>query len=463
MTRLSDPSAPSAREVALGHLLRVEADGAFVARVAGRADRADGGAAPDVSRRASDYVAGVTRQRRWLDFLLSHVVSRPLDQLDPPLLQILRLGAYDLVVRRTPAHAAVSETVGLARGAVHAGAVGLVNGVLRALARQLASLPEPATGDVADDLAVRFSHPTALVHGWLAHFGESATRALLDHDNRAPVYGLRVTAASRAGADPSAGSGQAAAAERDAFRAEAVALGATVGPSRWLDDFVTTQTLQPVLRAGWVGDGRCTVQDEAAGLVVRALDPRPGERVLDAAAAPGGKAVYAALRGASVVALDVNRAKTRLVAQSALAQGTAAVEAVAGDLRTWDAADGGGFDAVLLDAPCSGTGVLAKRADLRWSLSPERTADLVRLQDDLLDAAARHVRPSGRLVYATCSLERAENEGRVEAFLARNAGWRLDPVDDRVPPEMADGVFYRALPHVHRTDGAFAARLVRDP
>jgi 16S rRNA (cytosine967-C5)-methyltransferase len=450
---MPDPTVPSAREVALGHLLRVEADGAFVARVAGRAD---GGEAPaDVARRASDYVAGVTRQRRWLDFLLSHVVSRPLESLDAPLLQILRIGAYDLVVRRTPPHAAVSETVGLARGQVHAGAVGLVNGVLRALARRLDSLPEPASGDPADDLAVRLSHPTPVVRGWLEAFGGEATRALLDHDNRPPVYGLRVSAAARLGAD--------AAAEREAFLRDVVALGAQAEASRWLDDFVTTRTLQPVLRAGWVGAGRCAVQDEAAGLVVRVLDPRPGERVLDAAAAPGGKALYAALRGGSVVALDVNRAKTRLVAQAAREQGADAVEAVSGDLRTWESPGGAGFDAVLLDAPCSGTGVLAKRADLRWNQSPERTADLLRLQDELLDAAARHVRPGGRLVYATCSIERAENDDRVAAFLGRNAGWRVGPAGDRVPAEMRDGPVYRALPHVHHTDGAFAARLVHDP
>ena len=457
---MTDLSAPSARAVALGHLLRVEADGAFVARVAGRADRdaaTGGGAAPDVSRRASDYVAGVTRQRRWLDFQLSHVVSRPLARLDPPLLQILRLGAYDLLVRKTPPHAAVSEAVDLARAEVNPGAVGLVNGVLRALARRLGDLPTPASGDAADDLAVRQSHPTALVRGWLEAFGEDATRALLDHNNRPPVYGLRVTAAARVGADADA--------EREAFRVAVGALGASADESRWLPDFVTTQALQPVLRAGWAQEGRCAVQDEAAGLVVRVLDAGPGDRVLDGAAAPGGKAVYAALRGAAVVALDVNPAKTRLVADAARAQGVTTIEAVAGDLREWadpDGADSDGFDAVLLDAPCSGTGVLAKRADLRWNQSPERTASLIRLQDDLLDAAARHVRVGGRLVYATCSVERAENDDRVAAFLARKTGWRVDPVGDRVPAAMSDGPVYRALPHVTGTDGAFAVRLVRD-
>ncbi len=444
-------TALTARDVALAHLLRIETDGAFVSRVAGRADRDT--TAPDVARRASDYVAGVTRQRRWLDFLLSHVVSRPLARLDPPLLQILRLGTYDLVVRGTPPHAAVSETVTLARREVHAGAVGLVNGVLRGLSRRLNDLPEPSTGDRADDLAVRHSHPTALVRGWLAAFGEDATLALLAHDNRAPVYGLRVTAAAREAVSES---GPEAA--REAFRRDVAALGTSADASQWLGDFVTTQTLQPVLRAGFVRDGLCAVQDEAAGLVVRALDPQPGERVLDATAAPGGKAVYAALRGAHVTALDVNAAKSRLVAQAAAAQHVA-LDVVSADLTEWEVEPD--FDAVLLDAPCSGSGVLAKRADLRWSLTPERTEELTHVQDALLDAAAALVRPGGRLVYSTCSVDRIENDDRVADFLARTPGWAVEPVGDRVPAAMLDGAVLRALPHVHGTDGAFAVRLRR--
>ena len=130
-----------------------------------------------------------------------------------------------------------------------------------------------------------------------------------------------------------------------------------------------------------------------------------------------------------------------------------------GDLTTW--ADPDGFDRVLLDAPCSGTGVLSKRADLRWRRSPSDLEDLAALQDRLLDAAAGHVRPGGLLVYATCSIEPEENDDRVAAFLSRQSGFALEPVGDAVPPDLEDGGVYRALPHRHHTDGAFAARLRR--
>lgn len=438
--------APSARALAVQRLLRVEDDGAFVARLSER------NVSPEVARRASDYVAGVTRQRRRLDFLIDQFYRGDIEGLDPALLQVLRVGVYDLLVRETKPHAAVNEAVETAKRLLHKGAAGLTNGVLRAVERadRTGRLPEPDTGDEADDLAVFHSHPTWLVRRWLEAWGRDATARLLEANNAVPRYALRVTA----GTDG-----------RDALLARLEDLGADPEPSAWLDDFVTVGRLQPVLRGGLLEEGVCAVQDEAAGLVVRALDPQAGEAVLDAAAAPGGKAVYAALRMENqgrVTALDVSEAKTALVREAAERQGGTIVEPVAGDLTEWSPP--APFDRVLLDAPCSGTGVLAKRADLRWNLAPERLDELAALQDRLLDAAARHVRPGGLLVYSTCSIEAVENDERVSSFLARHPDFALEPVGERVPEPMRDGDVYRAVPHVHGTDGAFAARLRRsDP
>ena len=448
------PAPPvTARALAVERLLRVEADGAFVARLGARR-RGAGQTDPETARAASDYLAGVTRQRRWLDFLLDRYVRGDLGALDPELLQTLRVGAYDLVVKGTAPHAAVNEAVETVRALLHRGAGGFANGVLRSLARALrdGALPEPATGDRADDLAVRHSHPTWMVRRWLAAWGEEATARFLASNNEPPRYALR------------------AAGGADALVDRLAALGAEPERSRWLDDFVTVSRLQPVLRAGLLAGGACAVQDEAAGLVVRVLDPQTGEAVLDGAAAPGGKAVYAAQRMARggadrtpagrLVALDVSEAKTALVAEAAAVQGVGGVvETVTADLTAW--APPRPFDRVLLDAPCSGTGVLAKRADLRWNRSPDDLRDLAALQDRLLDAAARAVRPGGLLVYSTCSVEAEENDDRVGAFLDRHADFALEPVGDLVPEPMRDGAVYRALPHVHGTDGAFAARLRR--
>ena len=464
---------PSARVLAVERLLRVEADGAFVARLGARR-RGEGRTDPETARAASDYVAGVTRQRRWLDFVLDRYTRGDLGALDPELLQTLRVGAYDLVVRGTAPHAAVNEAVETARALLHRGAGGLANAVLRALARDLGRLPAPDTGDRADDLAVRHSHPTWMVRRWLAAWGDDATVRFLASNNEPPRYALRAVGGPQTGGPQTGGA--------DALLDRLAALGAEPERSRWLDDFVTVGRLQPVLRAGLLAEGACAVQDEAAGLVVRVLDPQPGDAVLDGAAAPGGKAVYAAQRMARggagadctpadrksagggpagrLVALDVSEAKTALVAEAAHAQGVGGVvETVAADLTAWTPPRP--FDRVLLDTPCSGTGVLAKRADLRWNRSPDDLRDLAALQDRLLDAAARAVRPGGLLVYSTCSVEAEENDDRVRAFLDRWADFALEPVGDLVPEPVRDGAVYRALPHVHGTDGAFAARLRR--
>ncbi len=443
------PPLVSARARALDRLVRVERDGAYADAFAGGASEGEADAREE--RQAAEYVAGVTRQRRWLDYLLAQVYRGDLGAMESPLRQILRIGLYDILFLRTPPHAAVSEAVELAKREVRPKAGGLANGVLRAVLRAGDRLPAPDTGHPARDLAIRHSHPTWIVRRWLERYGEAETAALLEHDNARPRYALRVNTLRTT---------------RDALGERLGALGVEWTPSPWLGDFVTVDRLQPVLHAGLLADGTVAVQDEAAGLVVAVLDPQPGETVLDVAAAPGGKALYAALRMGDegrVRAFDLHPGKTGLVREAAEAHGLRTVEAEAADLRGLAArAEPPLGDRVLLDAPCSGLGVLAKRADLRWRRTPEEIAALAALQDELLDAAAVLVRPGGLLVYGTCTTEPEENEERVAAFLARHPAFAPERADGLVPAAFVtpEG-HYAALPQRHGTDGAFAARLRR--
>ena len=438
-------STPPARVLAAQQLVRIEAEGLFASHVNEEIEDADD------ARLASNLVAGVTRLRRWLDFVLTAFIRSDFQAVDPLLQQVLRIGAYDLLERGTPPHAAVSEAVAAARVVAGRGAAALVNGVLRTLARAIEddTLPVPATGKPERDLAVRYSHPTWLVRRWLQRYGAAEAEALLQASNARPRYALRVNTQRTS---------------REELGARLDALDVAWHPSAYLDGFVVVERLQPVLRAGLLADGLCAVQDEAAGLVVCVLDPQPGELILDAAAAPGGKAFYAAQRMGDrgrVVAVDRYEARTALVQQAADAQGFSCVEAVTADLR--DFTPPTSFDRVLLDAPCTGLGVLAKRADLRWQRTPESILELVGLQDELLDAAATHVRQGGVLVYSTCTTEPEENAERVGAFLERRPDFHIEPVGDRVPEAMrTEEGFYEAVPHRHGTDGAFAARLRRE-
>ena len=440
---VSDSPVPAARALALDRLLRLERDGAYVSRLP------DGSASTGAAeRRAADYVAGVTRHRRYLDYLIAQFYRGDASTLEPRVRQVLRIGLYDLLIRQAPPHAAVGEAVEVAKRVIRPGAGGLVNGILRAVLRAYdgGRLPTPATGNLVHDLAVRHSHPNWLVRRWLERFGKEQAERLLVHDNAPPRYALRVNTHKH---------------RVDDFRADLDALGVSHAASPYLDEFVRVERLQPVLRAGWFEQGRCAVQDEAAGLVVRLLDPQPGETIRDVCAAPGGKALYAALRMSGegqVLATDANRKRAGLVRTSAAAHGLDVVEAATADARNLH----GAADRVLLDAPCTGTGVLAKRADLRWQRAEADLADLTRLQDDLLDASAALVHPGGLLVYSTCSLEAEENQERIAAFLARTEGFELESAEGFVPPTFIDEAgAYSALPHVHDTDGAFAVRLRR--
>lgn len=434
---------PSARAEAARRLVRIEQDDAFVTLARG-AEAQDAA----VDRQVTEYVAGVTRWRRRLDMALERAYRGDFAAMEPMLRQVLRIGAFELLITRTAPHAAINEAVDAAAEAVRPDATGVTNAVLRAVLRDKDLEPEVQDADLAERLAVRWSHPTWMVRRWLDRFGEQDTVKLLERNNRAPLHGLRIdgTAAARA-------------AFTDMLREARI----DSEPSAYLKDFVRVIRLQPVIRAKWIDRGYCTVQDESTGLVVHLLDPQPGDHVVDACAAPGGKSLYAASRMAGkgrITSVDVSAARLKLL-EASRERARTPIETVAADFAEW-ATTAEPADRVLLDAPCSGLGVLARRADLRWRRSPEGIHELAALQDRLLDAAAAVVKPGGVLVYATCTIEPEENEERVRAFLSRHAGFSVEPADRWIPKALvtSDG-FFASLPHRDDIDGAFGARLRR--
>lgn len=433
----------SARAEAARQLVRIEQDDAFVSLVRGT-EPTD--AAQD--RHVTEYVAGVTRWRRRIDHALSLAYRGELGAMEPLLRQILRIGTYDLLIAKTAPHAAINEAVDTARDVVRLEATGVTNAVLRAVLRDRDVDPFPPDMDPAERLAIRWSHPTWIVRRWLKRFGEAETAKLLERNNRPPIHGLRIEGPSAA---------------RTSFSDMLREARIDWEPSAFLTDFVRVIRLQPVIRARWIERGYCTVQDESTGIVVRLLDPMPGDHVVDACAAPGGKSMYAASRMAGkgrITAVDTSAARLRLL-DAAKGRVATPIETIAADFAEW-AADAEPADRVLLDAPCSGLGVLARRADLRWHRSPEGLAELVELQDRLLEAAARVVKPGGVLVYATCTIEPEENAERVKAFLARHPEFSVERAEKYIPkaPVDEDG-FFASLPQRDDIDGAFAARMRR--
>ena len=346
----------------------------------------------------------------------------------PPerVVNILRIGAAQLFVLKTPPHAAVAATVELAPKAF----TGLVNAVLRGFTREPPELADP------DQLA-----PPWLYARWRSAYGPEAARAIAASIAEEPPIDLSLK-------DPAE-----AAALAEALAAEALP-GGGLRTSRGGD--VT----------GWPGfaEGRWWVQDASAAAPARLLGVKPGERVLDMCAAPGGKTLQLAAAGAAVTAVDRSGPRLKRVAENLARMGLSA-EAVEADAATWT--DPRSFDAVLLDAPCSATGTFRRHPDVLWVASPKDVASLAAVQARLLDSAARRTAPGGGLVYCVCSLEPEEGEAQVEAFLARHSEFALEPITagEAGAPAASlrpDGTL-RILPHQRSggTDGFYVARLRR--
>ena len=436
---------------------------------------------PDVPDRrdralANEIVAGTLRWQGALDHLVQYFAQRPLSKFDPVVLDVLRLSVYQLIhLDRVPPSAVVSDAVDLTRSAGKRSAAGLTNAVLRAVLRAGPSLPLPAppARDAIADVAhlpfgqwssslkqdtLRFlsitqSHPAWLVERWLGRYGYADTLAWTTFNNQpAPMTVLVNTL-------------------RTTVEAATLALhdrGIAVRPCLFAPQGLVVEHGNPLLTDLWER-GHVLVQDEASQLIAPLIRAVPGERLLDACAAPGGKTVALAAGLAThglLVAGDLRSSRLALLSETLIRCGAAAA-LVAHDLAV-GSPFGRAFDAVLVDAPCTGLGTLRRDPEIRWRRQPGDLERLARLQTKMLRSAGAMVRPGGRLLYATCSSEPDENERVAEAFLSAEPDFRQAPlpVAESLRPTARDTVLseaghLRTYPYRHALDAFFAAAFRR--
>jgi 16S rRNA (cytosine967-C5)-methyltransferase len=406
---------------------------------------------------AAEIVIGTLRWQRALDHLIEQVARRPLSQLQPEVVLILRLSLYQLLhLQRVPAAAVVDDAVTMTRAVRRAAAAGFVNAVLRNVLRQRHRLPLPPrpadAGDRAAALAylgITHSHPEWLVARWLDRHGFERTEQWVAFNNETPKLTVRANRLRTT---------------RDGLRATLAAEGIETECTRFAPDGLVITAGHPLRRPP---DGLVVVQDEASQIVPLVMDARPGERVLDLCASPGGKttALAAAMQDRGiVVATDVRSRRMGLLREAVRRSGARHVHVLQvgaeGPLPFRD----GSFDRVLVDAPCSGLGTIRRDPDIRWRRQPDDLAAFARAQVALLARAGPLVRPGGRLVYATCSSEPDENEAVVHAF-ARTGAWQPVDLRARVPAAIVDLIdrdgMLRTRPDAHRLEAFFAAALER--
>jgi len=424
-------SPRTSREVALEVLHRVDADGAWSGTLLRRLlDRS--ALSPVDEALATELALGTLRHRAEIDWALSRFSRTPLEELPSRIRAVLRLGAYQMLfLSRIPPFAACWEAVEMAKRVGHAGTARLVNAVLRRLADSPAPIPDDQ--DTIEGIALRYSHPAWLAARWIERFGVNETRALCLANNETPPSAIRLNTLLGTPED---------------LTARLSGIGVETAPSVFLPEGRRIAAGAPRARRDAYDAGWFTPQDEGAMLVARLVAPRAGEIVIDACAAPGGKTTHLAAlmenRG-RLLACDINRAKLGAVSRQCSRLGVTIVEVRELDAVRLGDEYPGAADRVLVDAPCSGLGVLRRRPEIKWRLRPEHLAELATRQRRLLFGAAGAVRPGGLLVYSVCTVEPEEGPAVAEAFLHEHPEFEPSP-NTGWPPGPWDGA-YGAEPH----------------
>ncbi|MEW5763136.1 MAG: 16S rRNA (cytosine(967)-C(5))-methyltransferase RsmB [Bacillota bacterium] len=446
--------AIGARELTLKVLKAVEADGAY-ANIAlnkyleehqpSKLDRAF----------ATELAYGVIRTLNTIDWVLARFLQKPLAAQTVWIRNILRMGVYQILyMDRVPPAAACNEAVELAKKYGTPGMAGFVNGVLRNVVRYRDQIVFPSLEtDPVSHISLKYSHPTWMVERWLEEFGVEETIAMCRANNLTPPNTVRTNTLRTTREELAA-----------ALREEEVVVRKTRYAPEGLElkGFISLRTLKVY------NLGLFQVQDESSILIGHAVNPASGSHVLDVCSAPGGKATHLAqlMRDDGIiVAMDIHPHKLALIEEACRRLGVRSVKTVAFDARELPARYAGWADYTLVDAPCSGLGVLRRRVDARWRKEAAQIPGLVKLQEAILDGAAGTVRPGGVLVYSTCTITREENLDQVEKFLARHGDFVLEDLRPFLPPlvperELARG-YIQILPHTHGMDGFFVARLRR--
>lgn len=451
----------SARLVALDILVKVEETGAYSNLQLNRSLQQQELSRQDAAL-VTELVYGTISRKLTLDYWLSQLVAKGLAKLQPWVHQLLRLSLYQIIwLDRIPAHAAVNEAVNIAKKKGHQGIAGMVNGVLRNVLRGQNELliERIELSDEAETLSVRYSFPRWLVERWLNEYGSEKTEQLLAASNTAPHSSIRVNTMKTS---------------VDAVIELLQAEGISASPSPLAAAGVIVDKAGHLAAHAGFAAGKWSMQDESSMLVAEVLQPQPGMNILDACAAPGGKSMHIGelMKGKGrLLSNDLHEHKRKLIAEQAQRLGLSHIETTSGDaIELARTLAPGSFDAVLLDAPCSGFGVIRRKPEIKWTKSSEDVTAIAELQGKLLEAMSGLVKPGGVLLYSTCTIAREENEQQIASFLAKHPEYTLDrnwppAVLSRLKQlniidEQFDGQL-QLLPDDNKSDGFYIARLLK--
>lgn len=399
----------------------------------------------------TEIANGTMRNLTRIDWVKNSFIKR--DKISPWIEDIIRCGIYQLLfLDRIPDSAVCNESAELSRKYGHEGLVRFVNGVLRNISRNKENIEYPdRSRQPVKFLSVYYSHPEWMVQKWVEDYGEEFAEKLLAANNQAPHFTIRY---NRLKTDKQQ--------LMEILREENI----DFEEGRYNEEALFIKGTSSIEDKESFNKGLYQVQDESSMLVAHVAAPRPGERVLDVCSAPGGKTTHMAeIMGneGEIVARDIHPHKLKLIDENCRRLGISIVKTELYDAKKLDAASIGKFDKVLLDAPCSGLGVIRRKPDLRWKKTPDNFYELAKSQKEMLGIAAQYVAEGGVLVYSTCTINKTENIDVVRDFLSKSSDFETESIKEHIPKKLynkstEDG-YLELYPNISGTDGFFIAKL----
>ncbi len=401
----------------------------------------------------TELVYGTVKWRLTIDWTLSRFSSIKLKKISPWILNILREGTYQLLyMDKVPESAACNESAKLARKYGHQASTGFVNAVLRNIARSKGAVKPPdKEGGPVKYLSIAYSHPEWMVEKFLKLFGAEFTESLLESNNAIPEFTVRVNTLKTT---------------VDSLIETLKQENIEAVKGRFSQDALIIKNPSSISRLAAFKQGLFQVQDESSMLVARVLDPKPGELVLDACSAPGGKATHIAQlmdNKGTVLARDIHEHKIKLIEQSAERLGIKSIKTEIHDALIADTEMENKADRVLLDAPCTGLGIIRRKPDIKWGRESSDTAEITSLQRKMIVTASKSVKPGGVLVYSTCTIVPEENEEIVEQFLNENSAFEMDDITPIIPEALRNNIKGKGMLQLYTNrdgaDGFFISRM----
>jgi 16S rRNA (cytosine967-C5)-methyltransferase len=445
----------TARELAMDVLTKVEQEGAYSNLQLNAGLQRASLIREDVAL-ATELVYGTIARLNTLDYFLSRYVTKGLDKLQPWVRSLLRMSLYQFMyLDRIPPHAVVNEAVNIAKNKGHQGISGMVNGVLRSILRSKDELTLPEGLAPVKRISLQHSHPKWLVRRWIEQYGEQTAEDICVANNESPSISVRVNTMVMS---------------REKLLQDMKEKGVEAIASPITSEGILVKSGGNMALTDWYREGILSIQDESSMLVAEAVGPKPGMKILDCCAAPGGKTAHIAELMSDeglILANDLYPHKEKLIREQAERLGLASIETVVGDaLALREKYAEGSFDRILLDAPCSGLGVIRRKPDLKWVKTAEDIEGITSLQNELLESISPLLRIGGIMVYSTCTIEPQENEEMVRRFLNNHPQFiaatdQPSSWTELQKVSLSRGVGIQILPQDFMSDGFFIARIQR--